>query len=383
MATKDNIPSDISYSSRVKKIQVLGPNGAPVSKTNPLPTDAVVSVDTMSLSAEMKVDSGHDLYLTENNVIAADGWVVEFDAVVGLDLTHIQAVENKTKGFVYNTKGATVTDDSITLVEANQSADVTEIETTDDVEIVYRGVSRFDDKAKDVTLTNKTQFTQLTDGTNDVTMATLSQGHNIHNLKGVPVASLISGRGSSSTTAEIRASGINGVVNPDISGNAALNTLSWLVGRTTANALRAVTVNDEGKLDVVTDVKTDVENLKMHSGVSVVMGVDQVLTADWVDTNNITTRDVSGYNKIGVFVEATPNDSENGQIRVVGELGSGNLYEIDGVSEKTVFTSGAAVKKYYEFDIGTLTNVRIQIKAGTVGATAGQMSVYLNEAYRY
>jgi len=46
MATRDFIPDDIAYSSRVKKVQVLAPNGSPVSSTNPLPTSSSTSFAT-------------------------------------------------------------------------------------------------------------------------------------------------------------------------------------------------------------------------------------------------------------------------------------------------------------------------------------------------
>jgi hypothetical protein len=129
-----------------------------ISKTNPLPTDAIVTVDSMSLEAEMKVDSGHDLYEATTVARTAD-LAVSFDTVTGLTLAKIQSVENKTKGWIYSTKGATVTTTGITLVAGNQKTGYPVIASGDEVEVIYRGTSR---------LTDKTQMTQITDGTNQV-----------------------------------------------------------------------------------------------------------------------------------------------------------------------------------------------------------------------
>jgi len=121
-----------------------------------------VKIDIDSVSAEMKVDTGHDLYIAQNPVKNGT-WTITFDSISGLKLKDIQAVENKTKGFVYLTKGATVTDTSILLVSANQPSGVTAPAVSDEVEIVYRGTSRFDNKATEATLNSvKTQTDKLT-----------------------------------------------------------------------------------------------------------------------------------------------------------------------------------------------------------------------------
>jgi hypothetical protein len=107
-----------------------------ISKTNPLPTDAIVTVDSMSLEAEMKVDSGHDLYEATTVARTAD-LAVSFDTVTGLTLAKIQSVENKTKGWIYSTKGATVTTTGITLVAGNQKTGYPVIASGDEVEVIY------------------------------------------------------------------------------------------------------------------------------------------------------------------------------------------------------------------------------------------------------
>jgi len=151
------------YSSTARKVLVLGRDGTSyASITNPVPVDAIVSVDSMSLNAEMKVNTGHDLYLTTTNV--GDGTdTISFDSVTGLVLENIQAVENKTQGWVYNTEGSTVSTTSIVLDLTEQKTGYPVPGVADEFEIVYRGVSR---------LTDKTQMSQITDGTTEVDIQT-------------------------------------------------------------------------------------------------------------------------------------------------------------------------------------------------------------------
>jgi len=249
-------------------------DGNVISSSNPLPTNAIVSVDNMSLTAEMKVDSGHDLYLAQN-VTRFDNSKVTFDSISGLTLLDIQSVENKTKGWVYSTKGAVVTATSLEIIPANQKTGYPVIATGDIIEIAYRGTSRFDALANDSTLTDKSQFTK------------------IHS----PI-------------------------------KAAANLV------TTEN-----------------------------------------LTGAYADLGSEI--DTEGYSKIGIWVKAVVNDSETVTMNVVGlHTTSGDEYELDAVSEKTLWTTGASdFNKYYEFEIGAVSLLKIQAKAGTVGSTAGTLTV--------
>jgi hypothetical protein len=141
--------------------------GALINASNPLPVDATVSIDEMSLSAEMKVDSGHDLY--EATTVARTGdLAVSFDTVTGLTLAHVQSVENKTKGWIYSTKGATVTTTGITLVAGNQKTGYPVIASGDEVEIIYRGASRF---ATLATSANQLPPSTITSGSKTITTA--------------------------------------------------------------------------------------------------------------------------------------------------------------------------------------------------------------------
>jgi hypothetical protein len=156
MARKDVAVDDTAYSSTARKVLVLGSDGASMaSASNPLPVDASVTIGTVNLEAEMKVDTGHDLYVTTNNI--GDGVdTISFDTVTGLTLEDIQAVENKTEGWIYKTKGATVAADEIELDMSVQETGAPVPGATDEFEIVYRGASR---------LTDKTQMSMITDGT--------------------------------------------------------------------------------------------------------------------------------------------------------------------------------------------------------------------------
>lgn len=152
MAKMTDVPEVQSYSSGVKKVLILGSDGKNMASiANPLPVDAVVTVDTMNLTAEMKVDTGHDLYIAENVIRVAD-LEVSFDAIIGLNLIKIQSVENKTQGYIYNTENAVVTNTNIELSAAAQTTGYPVISVADEMEIVYRGESR---------LTNGTQTTMI------------------------------------------------------------------------------------------------------------------------------------------------------------------------------------------------------------------------------
>ena len=147
-----------SSGEAARKCALLGKDGANLASTaNPVPVDAIVTVDSMTLNAEMTEATGHDYYTTTTN-LGTGVLTVGFDSVAGLDLGAVIKFENKTQGWVYNTKGATVGATSILLVAANQEPGYPVPGITDEFEIVYRGKSR---------LTDKTQMSQITDGTNE------------------------------------------------------------------------------------------------------------------------------------------------------------------------------------------------------------------------
>ena len=148
MAEKNEPVKTGHYSYYADKVLVLGKDGINMaSTTNPLPVDAIVTVDSMDINAEMKTTTGADFYVTTSNV-GDDTDTIAFDSVattvVGgtLTLEMIQAVENKTQGWIYNTKGATVTNTSIVLDMTKQETGAPVPGATDEFEIVYRGIDR-------------------------------------------------------------------------------------------------------------------------------------------------------------------------------------------------------------------------------------------------
>ena len=138
-----------------------------------LETTSIVNVDDISIMAEMKVDSGHDLYLA-TNVTRTGNLAVSFDAIPStFTLNEIQSVENKTKGYVYNTAGATLTSTSITLSASVQKTGYPVIAIGDIIEVVYRGESRLDMITETLNqLLNVTNLNAVTVATNGTSVET-------------------------------------------------------------------------------------------------------------------------------------------------------------------------------------------------------------------
>ena len=148
MAEKSDAVKTGHYSYYADKVLVLGKDGINMaSTTNPLPVDAIVTVDSMDVYAEMKTTTGADFYVTTTNV-GDDTDTISFDSVAAnvvggtLKLGMIQAIENKTQGCIYNTAGATVTNTSIVLDMTKQETGAPVPGATDEFEIVYRGIDR-------------------------------------------------------------------------------------------------------------------------------------------------------------------------------------------------------------------------------------------------
>lgn len=226
-------------------------------------TTTKVQVDNVNLSAEMKVDSGHDLYLAKNTD-RVDDLELKFDRVVGLNLINLQAVENKTKGWVYNTKGATITEDVglgetyIELEPTAQSVGYPDIKVGDELEVVYRGSSR---------LTDKSQLTKITDGTTDGKITADSADAVVNNaFNGI--------------NTEARLSGFNGT--------------TWDRIKSTTGALDV-----EVKNSTITVTNTELN--KLTSKIAVV-NLDDVTT----DTDG-STLDISDYSKKSVWVNVSVN----------------------------------------------------------------------------
>ena len=91
-----------------------------------------------------------------------------------------------------------------------------------------------------------------------------------------------------------------------------------------------------------------------------------------------------GYTKLGIWLIADVNDSEDVTLKILGKHTSAGTdeYEIDGVSTKELWTSGASdFKKYYEVEVGAVPMIQLQAIAGTVGATAGDLTISITKIY--
>lgn len=109
----------------------------------------------------------------------------------------------------------------------------------------------------------------------------------------------------------------------------------------------------------------------------------QGLTASYTDFGSEI--DMRSYNRLGVYIIADVNNSENVDLKILGKYESGGTdeYDIDGLSEKRLWDTGASdFKKYYEFDVGTIPYVQLQGKAGTVGTTAGDLTIVIDKKWR-
>ncbi len=108
----------------------------------------------------------------------------------------------------------------------------------------------------------------------------------------------------------------------------------------------------------------------------------QNLTSSYVDFGSQI--DCISYNRLGLFVISDCNDSQDVDLKVVGLYNSSSAdeFEIDGLSVKRLWSgTGTDSKVYYEFDTGTIPYIKIKAKAGTVGSTAGNLTIYLNKSW--
>jgi hypothetical protein len=112
--------------------------------------------------------------------------------------------------------------------------------------------------------------------------------------------------------------------------------------------------------------------------------VTVVTAQDLTDTNaNFGgSIDCRGYSKVGLYIITDVNSSEtvtlDGYAQV--ESGASELYTIDGVSTKTLWTTGASDEYLYcEFNVGAISFLQLQAKAETVGATAGDLTIAITK----
>lgn len=306
MAGKDDSVKDWTF--RATKVLPLGKDGINrASVSNPVPVDAVVTVDSMSINAELNEASGHDYYVTTSNT-GNDAWKITFDSVSGLALEDIEKVENKTQGWIYNTKGATVANTSITLVEANQESGAPVCGASDEFEVVYRGDSRF---------TDKSQMVNITDGSNEIDV--VNQGDawepGTTDLKGFGIY----GYDSVNNIAKPLKLNATGelAVDAEIT-NEEMKTGSEDDTSTNAHYLRT---DSAGKLIDVEVIQTTAADLNMTEANS-----GDILTAVELIDDSVYT-DGTGTPSKGVAVMGT--DGTNPQLMSVTSNGKLNIYDID------------------------------------------------------
>jgi hypothetical protein len=112
-----------------------------------------------------------------------------------------------------------------------------------------------------------------------------------------------------------------------------------------------------------------------------VLATDQTLTGAYVDLGTSPEIDVKDYDLIGVIINAVVNDSENVDMQAVGVDADYGEHEVDGFNEISLWTTGASdFAKYYEYEVGALMSMKLQIKAGTLGATPGVVSAVITKA---
>lgn len=108
----------------------------------------------------------------------------------------------------------------------------------------------------------------------------------------------------------------------------------------------------------------------------------QDLTASWASYGSV---DMSRASILGIKVEAVPNASENGYLRVRGMLTSSDTpFEINTstTNQVTLWTGTGASNftEYWEFDTGALPYVDIQAKVGTANNVAAYLTGGTNGA---
>ncbi len=138
-----------------------------------------------------------------------------------------------------------------------------------------------------------------------------------------------------------------------------------------------------------------------HRKGDILSGTAQTLTDSWVDLGVEIYCD--GYNTLGVFLDVDINSSANVRIRALGKhtTAHANEYQlpvmpvvsVDGTSDAVLQVSNdnyielnndADQKIFVEFPLSNaVPYVQLQVEAGTVGATAGQiLSAYVVLGYK-
>lgn len=103
---------------------------------------------------------------------------------------------------------------------------------------------------------------------------------------------------------------------------------------------------------------------------------DYELTSTYADVGEEI--DVSGCDKIGIYISGVANDSENCKLKIITRLEEdGDDYVIDGFTEKTLWTTATDTNGYYEIDTGAMVLLQLQLKADAieVGEDVGLVTI--------
>lgn len=164
---------------------------------------------------------------------------------------------------------------------------------------------------------------------------------------------------------------------------------------TVRSVLNNVLNNTDDKLQVEGTFNTSAYDPSTNSQMNSVLNqeytqytdAETLVTAqDLTDTQDDlgSVIDMRGYKTLGIFIDKDVNDSENVDLEVLGKHTSDGTYtyEIDGISTKSLWTTSASDgNSYYEFDVGAVPFIQLQAIAGTVGATAGDLTVTITKRY--
>jgi hypothetical protein len=373
-------------------------------------TTSKINVENVNLSAEMKVDSGHDLYLAENVTRTAD-LAVSFDAITTtFTLAELQAVENKTKGWVYSTKGATLTSTSITLLAASQSEGYPVIASGDVIEVVYRGASRLTDGTQisnvygvynttepslsdgdlaQLQLNDKGQL-KVTGGASSVTAQYTSPSSFTATYTSSTTLTLSALSGFSITDSSqlvyikvIPASGdaaiyVNGSDGVTMTVSSNVVTIAGAGTPFASGDVYEVGINalpfelDASTQSMKTSSLTNVWNQYTHPQTIVTA---QDLTAAYADFG--PEIDMRGFTHLSVYIITDVNDSENVTLKLLGKHTSAGTdeFELNGGTTQALWTTGASDSKVqYEFNVKGTPFIQLQSIAGTTGYTPAYLT---------
>jgi hypothetical protein len=95
--------------------------------------------------------------------------------------------------------------------------------------------------------------------------------------------------------------------------------------------------------------------------------------------------DMRGFTHLSVYIITDVNSSENVTLKLLGKHTSAGTdeYELNGGTTQALWTTGASDSKlHYEFDVKGTPFIQLQAIAGTVGGTAGDLSISITKCFK-